>query len=317
MAQPSFTVVMPTYNQGEFIEVAVQSVLGQQGCEVALLVYDAVSTDGTAAVLERYRERLRWIREPDKGMVDAINRGLWAADGEVLAWLNSDDAYLPGALARVGQAFADDQALDFVYGDALEMARDGEIFTPNQFTEDCVGERYLHSHNFICQPTMFFRRRVLEAVGPLREDLLWTMDYEWFARFFLHGLKGRRLQCFIAANRDYAVTKTNTGGGARYREMIGIHRLRPGRPLWLRRSFWIYSAEALIKRVNAWRDRLAARTLLARGLNALSRIGGGLFLRLVSPRSRRDIVDRYLKEILPRGRNIRDQWAAASRPEAR
>lgn len=305
---PYFTIVMPTYNQGEFIETAVRSVLGQQGGDFQLVVYDALSTDATPAILEKYGDRLVWIREKDRGMVDAINRGLGAAGGEVLAWLNSDDAYLPGALVQVRRAFNADPDLDFVYGDALEMNRAGDIFTPNQFTEDCSRERYLHSHNFICQPTMFFRRRILEKVGPLREDLLWTMDYEWFARFFLRGCKGRRLPYFLAANRDHAVTKTNTGGLTRYREMIAIHRIRPGRPLCTRRSFWIYTAEAGIKGVNGLRDRLPAGSRLARALSLISRAGGNAFLRFVDPRCREEIVQRYHRDIAPRGVNIRDQW---------
>ena len=307
---PYFTIVMPTYNQGEFIETAVLSVLGQQGSDAELVVYDALSTDATPTILERYRDRLTWIREKDRGMVDAINKGLSAAPGEVLAWLNSDDAYLPGALAHVRAAFEADPGLDFLYGDALEIDAAGRIFTPNQFTEECTRERYLHSHNFICQPTMFFRRRVLDKVGPLREDLLWTMDYEWFARFFLRGLRGRLLPRFLAANRDYPVTKTNTGGSTRYREMLAIHRLRPGRPLLTRRSFWIYTAEAVIKGVNAWRDRLPG-TLRARALNQVSRLSGNLFLRFVNPRRRDEIIRRFHSDIAPGGATIQDQWGAA------
>lgn len=308
---PYFTIVMPTYNQGEFIETAVRSVLDQEGGDFELVVYDALSCDETPAILERYRDRLVWIREGDRGMVDAINRGLGAGRGEVLAWLNSDDAYLPSALRQVRQAFQADPDLDFVYGDALEMNRVGEIFTPNLFTEDCCRERYLHSHNFICQPTIFFRRQVLRKVGPLREDLLCTMDYEWFARLFLRGCRGRRLPLFLAANRDHAATKTNTGGLVRYREMIAIHRIRPGRPLWMRRSFWIYTAEAGIKAVNSLRDRLPPRNLLTRALNLVSRVSGKAFLRLVNPRCRDEIVQRFQRDIAPRGPNIRDQWTAS------
>lgn len=308
---PYFTIVMPTYNQGEFIETAVLSVLGQAGGDVELVVYDALSTDRTPAILERYRDRLIWIRERDRGMVDAINKGLANAGGEVLAWLNSDDAYLPGTMARVRTAFDADPGLDFVYGDALEIDTAGCIFTPNQFTEECCRERYLHSHNFICQPTMFFRRRILDKVGPLREDLRWTMDYEWFARFFLRGLRGRLLPIFLAANRDHPVTKTNTGGLTRYREMLAIHRLRPGRPLVTRRSFWIYTAEAGIKGVNALRDQLPG-TLRARVLNQISRVSGNLFLCFVNPRRRDEIVRRFHADIAPSGATIKDQWGAAT-----
>ncbi len=307
---PYFTIVMATRNQGEFIETAIRSVL-DQGCDVDLVVYDALSDDETTKVLERYSGCLKWVREGDRGMVDAINRGLFSACGRVLAWLNSDDAYLPGALAHVKAAFEEDPGLDFVYGDALEMDREGNIFTPNLFTEDYSFPRYLHSHNYLCQPAIFFRARVLEKVGMLREDLRWTMDYEWFARFFMAGLKGRRLKRFLAANRDYADSKTNSGGLARYREMMAMHRARPGAPLFLRRSFWIYSAEAVIKGLNSYRQRVREGSIRARGTEILSKIGGRIFLRLVNPRSRKEIQERFQREILPRGRNIADQWRNA------
>lgn len=314
-AAPLFTIIMPTRNQARWLEQALRSVLDQAvPGRVELVVFDALSTDGSAAILERYRHQVDWRRAADRGQVDAINRGLAEARGEIVAWLNSDDVYLPGALAQVRQAFAADPALDFVYGDALEIDEDGRILTPNPFTEDCVPERYFTSHNFICQPTLFMRRHVFARVGPLRDDLHWFMDYAWFGRMMQLGLRGRRLPAFLAANRDHPATKTNSGGLARWREALRVLAGHPGPPLPLRTGCWIYSLEYVIKALNGmgwaahpakparereWRERL------------VDRLNAGL-MRLVAPRSRDDIARRYAAEIAPRGPTIEAQFRVAA-----
>ena len=97
--RPDFTIVMPTRNHARWIEQAVRSVLDQDfSGRVELLVFDALSDDGTAEILQRYKDRIAWRRAADRGQVDAINRGLTEARGEIVAWLNSDDYYLPGAI---------------------------------------------------------------------------------------------------------------------------------------------------------------------------------------------------------------------------
>jgi glycosyltransferase involved in cell wall biosynthesis len=313
--RPAFTIVMPTRNHARWIEQAVRSVLDQQ-CEgaIELVVCDALSTDGTAEILQRYEGRLTWRRAADRGQFDAINQGFAAARGEIVAWLNSDDLYLPGAFAAVQAAFAADPALDFVYGDVLEVGADGRILTPNPFTEDCVAERYLTSHNYMCQPTVFMRRHVPARVGPLRGDLRWFLDYEWFTRFYKTGLRGVRLRRFLAANRDHPGTITNSGGMARWWEAMNVLASNPGPFLFARRSIWIYSLEYVIKSLNAagwaappelpvaqrnWRQRTVDR------LNAW-------LMRLVQPRSFDDIIARYGAEIAPRGANVADLWRAAA-----
>ncbi|MEX2043867.1 MAG: glycosyltransferase family 2 protein, partial [Opitutus sp.] len=228
MTPPRFTIVMPTRNHGRWIETALRSIFDQKVPDVEVLVMDAVSTDNTAEILGKCRDRITWHRRPDKGQADAINEGLSLARGEIVAWLNSDDTYLPGAFARVQAAFAADPSLDFVYGDALEINEDGEILTPNLFTEDCTRDRFYYSHDYICQPTLFVRRSVLERVGPLRTELRWFLDYEWITRFFAAGLHGRRLPHFLAANRDHPQTMTNSGGLRRWWEIMGVLANTPG-----------------------------------------------------------------------------------------
>lgn len=310
---PAFTILMPTRNHGRWIEPAVRSVLDQPlDAAVELIVLDALSTDQTGEILGRYAGRLEWRRAADRGQADAVNQGIARARGAIIGWLNSDDVFLPGALARVAAALAADPALDFVYGDALEIDAEGNILTPNLFTEDCVAGRFYGSHDYICQPTLFVRRAALARVGPLRTDLRWFLDYQWFSRFFRAGLRGRRLPHFFAANRDHPDTKTNSGGFARWWEIMQVLAENPGPFLFTRRCVWIYSLEFVIKGLNATTSFLGSRRWRQALLDTLN----ARFMRLVSPRSFAEIVRRYEETILPRGRRIADLWAASPPPPA-
>lgn len=315
--RPDFTILMPTRNHARWIEEAVRSVLDQTfPGRTELIVFDALSNDATPEILKRYEERLIWRRTADGGQVAAINGGIAEARGEIVAWLNSDDVYLPGAFARVQAAFASDPSLDFVYGDVLEIDSDGRILTPNLFTEDCDPKRYFQSHNYICQPTVFFRRQVPARVGLLRSDLRWFMDYEWFSRFFKAGLRGLRLRHFLAANRDHPATKTNSGGLARWREAMRVLAGNPGPLFPFRPCVWNYSLEYVIKSLNAagWAAPptlpIQDRSLEQKTVDLLNR----WLMRLLQPRSFEDIVRRFGTEIEPHGPRVGDLWRT-SRPQ--
>ena len=151
-------------------------------------------------------------------------------------------------------------------------------------------------------------RNVLKKVGALNEKNDVTMDYEWFAKFHLANLKGKRLPFFLAANRDRPETKTNTGGMKRYQNMIHIHAMRPGKPLIFRKSFWVYTLEALIKACNAIANTHRHGIFLNNIFNFISKVGNEIFLRFVNPRSTNDIIYRFQVDIVPKGRTIEDQW---------
>jgi len=318
MTPPRFTIVMPTYNHGRWIETALWSIFDQGRTDVEVLVMDSVSTDDTPQILERHRERITWQRQKDHGQADAINQGLTRARGDIVAWLNSDDTYLPGALARVEAAFAADPELDFVYGDALEIDEHDTILTPNLFTEDCTRERFYFSHDYICQPTLFVRRLALARVGPLRAELRWFLDYQWLTRFFAAGLRGRRLPHFLAANRDHPDTKTNSGGLRRWWEIMTVLASTPGPgPLLpFRRCIWIYSLEFVIKSLNAaaWGTGPKASERSRRARAALLHRLNQRFMQLVRPRSFDDIVQRYERDIASVGKTVPELWQNTRRP---
>lgn len=181
------TVITPNYNGARFLERCLQSVIRQRdaGVEMEYIFVDGGSTDGSMEIIERYRDQIDVvISEKDNGPASAINKGLRLAKGDVVAWLNADDFYFPGTLARVAEAFAQHpgKALGFggcpIVDEQDREIRHGittfkELFFPvsSRFTIQCI--------NYISQPAMFFRRDAIACAGLLREDLKAAWDYDF------------------------------------------------------------------------------------------------------------------------------------------
>jgi glycosyltransferase involved in cell wall biosynthesis len=186
--RPRISIVTPSFNQGDFIERTLRSVLAQEGeFELEYLVFDAGSTDGTRAILERYADRLRYVVEPDTGQSNAINKGLRAATGDVVAWLNSDDLLLPGALDRVARAFRERPDLVWLHG-RCEIVDEEERPLRRWLSayKDYRCRRYTRGalllENFISQMTVFWRRSALDRTGYLDESLRYAFDYDLWLR---------------------------------------------------------------------------------------------------------------------------------------
>jgi glycosyltransferase involved in cell wall biosynthesis len=181
------SIITPSFNQGTFLERTLTSVLGQRGdFQLEYLVVDGGSTDATLSVLRRYDGQLRYISEPDRGQSDAINKGLRMTSGEVVAWLNSDDTYEPGALGAVAEAMCSGAPWCFGMCRIVDE-RDREIRHAITRYKTAQSRRYslgrLLGRNFISQPAIFFRRDLFGAVGGLDEDLHLAMDYDLTLRF--------------------------------------------------------------------------------------------------------------------------------------
>ncbi len=209
------TVITPSFNQGQFIGRTLKSVAIQTGAAIEHLVVDGASTDDTLTILKAAGCGARWISEKDKGQADAVNKGIRATDGDIVGWLNSDDIYYPGALARVTEFFAANPSVDVVYGmaDHLDIS-DRRI--DSYPTEPWDFER-LKERCFICQPALLFRRRLVERHGMLDENLNYCMDYEYWLRLGKAGVRFAYLESSLAGSRMYAENKTI---GAR----VAVHR---------------------------------------------------------------------------------------------
>jgi glycosyltransferase involved in cell wall biosynthesis len=241
-----FGIVTPSFNQGAFIERTIESVLAQQGdFDVDYLVMDGGSTDETLSVLERYTGRIRYVSERDRGQSDAINKGFRMSSGDVLAWINSDDTYLPGAFQAVADALRG--GTRWCFGDCRIIdERDAQIRGFIARYKSALARGYslrrLLSSNFVPQPSTFFRRDLLEEAGPIDESLHYAMDYDlWlrFARLAEPAYLSRELACFRVYQRS------KTGGafrkGAREALEVARRRAQPGERGAVARHFLHYA----------------------------------------------------------------------------
>jgi glycosyltransferase involved in cell wall biosynthesis len=205
----SVSIVTPSYNQGRFLERTIRSVLAQRSDfrgPFEYLVVDGGSQDESVEILKRYGAELEWVSEKDRGQADAVNKGLARATGDVIGWLNSDDIFYPGAVDAAVAFFERSPDVDVVYGNGNHIDECDRILEPYP-TEDWDFER-LKERCFLCQPAVFFRRRVVERYGPLDIQWHYGLDYEYWLRLGQRGVRFARIPEVLAGSRLHAETKT-------------------------------------------------------------------------------------------------------------
>jgi glycosyltransferase involved in cell wall biosynthesis len=211
------SVVTPSFNQGRFVERTIRSVLQQDYSELEYVICDGGSADNTSDVLTRYADKIRAIVEPDRGQADAVNKGIRATSGEVIGWLNSDDVYRPGALITVAAYFQRRPNVDLLYGDAT-LIDDSDRVIGRYYTQPWC-RSLLPRRPFLCQPAVFFRRRVVERFGLLDQELQFNIDYEYWLRLARGGARFAYVPWTLASSRIYSHTKTATGGPRIHEEL--------------------------------------------------------------------------------------------------
>jgi glycosyltransferase involved in cell wall biosynthesis len=217
---PLVTVVTPSYNQGRFIRATIESVLNQDYPRIEYLIIDGGSTDETVSILREYSDHLRSVSEPDHGQAHAINKGWRQARGSILAYLNSDDIYLPGAVAQAVAALDAHPEAAAVYGEGYHVDEGGRIleryptepFSPDRLQETC----------FICQPTVFLRRDAVERARYLDESLRYCMDYDLWIRLTRAGKILSYTPHYLASTRLHADAKTLGQRGQAHAEILRV-----------------------------------------------------------------------------------------------
>jgi GT2 family glycosyltransferase len=208
---PRLAIVTPSFNQASFLAETMRSVLDNQaGMTCDYVVEDGGSTDGSVDLIRRQAGRLHsWGSQPDAGQADAIVRGLARTDGapeDVMAWLNSDDFYLPGALPFVADYFARHPNVDVIYGHRIvvdEASQEtGRWFLPPH------DPAVLDLYDFVPQETLFWRRRIWEKVGGLDTSFKFAMDWDLLLRFQAAAARIARVPYFLACFRVHAAQKT-------------------------------------------------------------------------------------------------------------
>ena len=225
---PLISLVTPSLNQGKFIRATIESVLSQTYPNLDYRVRDGGSTDGTLAVLRAYEGRVPFVSEKDAGQADAINKALADTTGEVLGYLNSDDVLRPGALAAVGEAFASDPDLVFVWGRASYLDEAGNTVSPYLTRPDAIAR--LADACFIAQPAAFFRKEAWDEIGPFDATLHHTMDYDYWLRIAARYSESRTrfLDRELAGCRMHAEAKTVAGWGRALEEIFTLVKKRTG-----------------------------------------------------------------------------------------
>jgi len=193
---PKITVITPSYNQGKFLKRTIQSVVSQKYPNLEYLIYDGGSTDNSVKIIERYAKKypqvIKWRSKKDNGQVDAINRGLKAASGELIGYLNSDDYYLPGTLRKVVKEFAHHPRhfwLTGFYKVQFDNQRPGRnlVSTYVHFWILFYSRPLLLVLNMIPQPSTFWRKKALNKVGLFNRKYKFAFDYDYWLKLAKHG----------------------------------------------------------------------------------------------------------------------------------
>lgn len=186
---PLVSVLMPSFNQGRFIEESLLSIVQQGYPALEVLVMDAQSTDNTADVvakLQTQHPEIRFISQPDDGPADALNKGLELSRGVVIGWLNSDDLYNTDCILQaVSRLMEDDQVL-MVYGNAQHIDENGEILGDYPTVPPSRVQLNQNTGCFICQPTVFFKHTMSTMLGPFDQELKTAFDFDYWMRAFTH-----------------------------------------------------------------------------------------------------------------------------------
>ena len=181
-ALPKVSIITPSFNQGRFLEATICSILAQDYPNVERILVDGGSKDESLAIIEKYHSHFTWwVSEKDRGHADALNKGFSHATGEILAWLNSDDLYHPGAITEAVKVLCEAPQVGMVYGDANLIDDEGKPV--GKFASRQTGYRQmLRGSVHIPQATTFFRADLWRQVGPLDLSLFFSFDYDFWVK---------------------------------------------------------------------------------------------------------------------------------------
>jgi len=207
MDLPKIAIVTPSLNQEAFIEQTICSVLEQNYPHLEYIVIDGGSTDGTLGIIKRYEKYLAyWVSEPDSGQTHAINKGFRICTGDLVAWQNSDDYYLPGAFDKIARAYQAHEA-DVYFGHKYNVDESDQIIRPTCYTPYSL-RTHIYEGMAMANHSAFWRRELFSRLGYLDESLHYAMDYEFFLRLGLNGCRFYLVNDFLGCFRLHGTSKS-------------------------------------------------------------------------------------------------------------
>jgi glycosyltransferase involved in cell wall biosynthesis len=227
---PKISIVTPSYNQGQFLEQTILSVLGQNYPKLEYIIIDGGSTDNSIEIIKKYETQLKyWISEKDSGQCHAINKGFKIATGEIFGWLNSDDLYFPGIFNNLIDMINTKETGIYI-GECIHFKYEDEILScrgSNVAKNFSNGD--LTINDFIIQPSSFWTSLTWEKVGSLNEKMHYTFDWEWFIRAKNQGIPFIMTSQPLSLYRIHNLHKSLIGGSKRQLEIIEIYsQFNPG-----------------------------------------------------------------------------------------
>jgi glycosyltransferase involved in cell wall biosynthesis len=251
------SVITPSYNQAQYLEETIQSVLRQDYPQVEYILVDGGSDDGSLEIIHRYAPQLAWwVSEPDRGQAEAINKGLSRASGEIVAWLNSDDVYLPGAIREAVDILEENPEIGMVFGDAISIDSQGNPLNELKFGDWGLDE--LMGFRMICQPAVFMRREAQRQAGPLDSSYHYLLDHHLWIRLALQAPLRHAARKWACARQHPGAKNVAQAAG------FGLEAYRI--------QTWMGTHPELKERAAANRKRIAAG---AHRLNARYLLDGG------------------------------------------
>lgn len=205
---PKISIVTPSYNQGQFIEETILSIINQSYSNFEYIIIDGGSTDNSVEIIKKYEKHIAyWVSEKDSGQSEAVNKGFKRATGEIIGWINSDDILMPDALNKVAAYFDKNKDWNILKGYTVVIDINSNILF-NLFMLKQKKWYAKHGIYFIAQPSLFWKRTVLDSIGLLREDFHSAMDQELIIRMFENNFEIGHVKKILAGFRLHAASKT-------------------------------------------------------------------------------------------------------------
>lgn len=243
---PKISVVTPSYNQGQYLEQTICSILMQGYPNLEYIIIDGGSNDNSVDIIKKYEDKITyWVSEKDQGQGDAINKGFQRATGDIFAWLNSDDLYMPCTLQRIATHFSDQNAPKLVYGGCI-LFFEGEAKGGAKLPPPFDAKRLTH-FDFIEQPSTFWSRSLWETVGPLDLTYNYALDWDWFLRASKF-CDFEPINDYLSLYRYHSAHKSSTGGKKRGAEIVRIVETYGEKD-------WIAAYADIFQKVDAYQKR--------------------------------------------------------------